>query len=227
MNKLKVVGLGPGPADLVTVKASRVLAEADSVFMLARPTVWMAERARELAPKARLELYYPQSVKWTEMEGDPVHAATVRSMHQALREGANVAWACAGDPSFFSPFAYLQPHLQDLGIEWEMVPGVGFVNAIGAVANQPLSMERESLLVTKLRSTDACKAYFEVADSLVLFDPKPEEVAAVCAYAREAALQHVSFTQIKPDFSQSLSIDLLKEPFPGGVGLLLVRRERI
>lgn len=203
------------------------MAAAEIIFMLAKPSAWMAQRARELAPKARLELYYPESVKWAEMEGDPVHANTVRAMHEALRADANVVWACAGDPSFFSPFAYLQPHLRNLGIEWEMVPGIGFVNAIGAIANQPLSIERESLLITKLRSVDACKAYFEVADNLILFDPKPEEVAAVCAFAQETGLQHVSFTQIKPDFSQSRSTDLLREPFPGGVGLLLVRREQI
>ena len=227
MKKLMVVGLGPGPIDLATTRACKAMREAEIVFMLAKPSTWMAERALELAPTARLELYYPQSVKWAEMENDPVHATTVRAIHDALQGEANVVWACAGDPSFFSPFAYLQPHLRKLEIEWEMVPGIGFVNAIGAIANQPLSIERESLLVTKLRSIDACKAYFEVADSVILFDPKPEEVAAVCAFAREAGLQHVSFTQVKPDFSQSRSTDLLREPFPGGVGLLLARREQI
>jgi len=127
--KLFIVGVGPGDAELVTVKAARILGQVREIF------VPVAEQGREslagsiagqyLAPDARVtELCFP-------MAPDTAAAQQRRQEHcrrieAVLRQGREAALLTLGDPCTYStawPIVQLmRRHAPDIAIE--IVPGV-------------------------------------------------------------------------------------------------------
>ncbi|QSB12757.1 precorrin-2 C(20)-methyltransferase [Natronosporangium hydrolyticum] len=148
------VGVGPGDPELLTVKAARLIGEADVVaYYSARHGRSIARSivAGLLRDDHRHEpLVYPVT---TEETDDPAgYEGVIRQFYDDSAErlaghltaGRSVVVLCAGDPMFYGSYMYLHERLAHR-FPAEVVPGVTSVSAASAVLGRPL-VERDEVL---------------------------------------------------------------------------------
>ncbi|SDG47181.1 precorrin-2 C20-methyltransferase / precorrin-3B C17-methyltransferase [Lentzea fradiae] len=149
--KLYGVGLGPGDPELVTVKAARLIGEADVVaFHSARHGKSVAKTIA--APYFREgqvleQLVYPVTTEDTDDyqgEIDAFYEQAAARLAAHLDAGRNVVVLAAGDPFFYGSYMHMHKRLADR-YEWEVVPGVTSVSGASAVLGTPL-VERDEVL---------------------------------------------------------------------------------
>jgi precorrin-2 C20-methyltransferase / precorrin-3B C17-methyltransferase len=150
------VGLGPGDPELVTVKAARIIGEADVVaYHSARHGRSIARGIAEpyLRPGQTEEhLVYPVTTEATDHPGgyagameDFYNAATQRIAGH-LDAGRDVALLAEGDPLFYSSYMHLHTRLTQR-FNAVIVPGVTSVSAASAAIATPLVAGDEVLSV--------------------------------------------------------------------------------
>ncbi len=173
--KLWGVGLGPGDPELVTVKAARVIAEADVIaFHSARHGKSISRAIAEpyMRPgQIEEHLIYPVTTETTDHPGgyqgaiDEFYAESAERLAVHLAAGRNVALLAAGDPLFYSSYMHMHKRLA-YRFEAEVIPGVTSVSAASAALGTPLVEGDEVLtilpgtlpveeLTRHLRDTDA------------------------------------------------------------------------
>ncbi len=114
--KVYLVGAGPGHPDLLTVKAVRLLKEADVVVY---DRLIQEEVLKECNPSAE-RIYMGKPVGRHETRQDEIHALLV----QKAREGKIVVRLKGGDPFLFGRGGEEAEHLVEHGVPFEVVPGV-------------------------------------------------------------------------------------------------------
>jgi precorrin-2 C20-methyltransferase/precorrin-3B C17-methyltransferase len=150
------VGLGPGDPELVTVKAARVIGEADVVaYHSARHGRSIARGIAEpyLRPgQIEEHLIYPVTTEATDHPGgyaeamEDFYADATRRIAAHLDAGRNVALLAEGDPLFYSSYMHLHTRLTQR-FDAVIVPGVTSVSAASAAIATPLVAGDEVLSV--------------------------------------------------------------------------------
>jgi uroporphyrin-III C-methyltransferase/precorrin-2 dehydrogenase/sirohydrochlorin ferrochelatase len=126
-----LVGAGPGAGDLLTLRAHRLLGEADVIVhdrLVSDAVLDMARRDAEriYVGKHRADYALPQA---------EINALLVR----LAREGKRVVRLKSGDPLVFGRAAEEASALAQAGITFEIVPGVTAALACAAQAGIPLT----------------------------------------------------------------------------------------
>jgi len=121
------VGAGPGAADLITVRAQRLLSEC-SVCLYAGSLV-PAEVLALCPPGARL-------VDTAELTLDQITTA----LTEADAAGLDVVRLCSGDPAVFSAVAEQARRLDQAGISYDITPGVPAFAAAAAALSRELTV---------------------------------------------------------------------------------------
>lgn len=138
------IGAGPGAADLLTVRAVRLLGEA--AVCLYAGTYLDAEVLGHCAPEAEL-------IDTQGLDLDQIVAHCVR----AHAENKDVARLCSGDPSLYSALAEQTRRLDAHGVPWDVAPGVPAYAAaaalLGAELTVPELVQSVVLTRTQARST--------------------------------------------------------------------------
>ncbi|MBO0855652.1 MAG: precorrin-2 C(20)-methyltransferase [Nocardia sp.] len=152
--KLWGVGLGPGDPELVTVKAARVIAEADVIaFHSARHGRSISRSiAAPYMRDGQLEehLVYPVTTETTDHPGgyqgaiDQFYEQAAKLLAGHLEAGRTVALLAAGDPLFYSSYMHMHRRLADR-FDAEIIPGITSVSAASAALGTPL-VEGEQVL---------------------------------------------------------------------------------
>lgn len=128
--KVFFVGAGPGAADLLTVRAIRVLARADVVLHDALLT----DDVLEWAPAADL---VPVGKR---CDGASAEQAWIdRALVEAAHRHAVVVRLKGGDPTVFGRLDEEIDALDAAGIDWEIVPGITAASAAAAAAGHSLT----------------------------------------------------------------------------------------
>lgn len=150
------VGLGPGDPELVTVKAARVIGQADVVaYHSARHGHSIARRIAEpyLRPGQLEEhLVYPVTTEVTAHPGG--YAGAIEDFYREAAEriaahleaGRDVALLAEGDPLFYSSYMHMHTRLTER-FTAEIVPGVTSVSAASAAIATPLVQGDEVLTI--------------------------------------------------------------------------------
>jgi len=143
MKLLYGIGVGPGDPELLTVKAIRVLREADYVFV-PRPKMderGMAEAivADYLDANKVVYLHFPMGPDNAER-----YKETARRIDAAIQEGECGAFITIGDPMVYSTFTYVMFEARKCGLKIEIVPGISSSHAAAAALQWPLTIKQES-----------------------------------------------------------------------------------
>ncbi|GII58421.1 precorrin-3B C(17)-methyltransferase [Planotetraspora thailandica] len=154
--RLYGVGLGPGDPELVTVKAARLIGEADVI------AYHSARHGRSIARSIALPymrdgqieelLQYPLTTETTDHPGgyqgalDDFYAVCADRLAVHLDAGRVVVVLCEGDPLFYGSYMHMHKRLAHR-YTTEVVPGVTSVSGASAVLGRPLVEREETLTV--------------------------------------------------------------------------------
>lgn len=136
--KVHFIGAGPGAADLITVRGLRLI-QSSPVCLYAGSLVPF-EVVNEAPEDARII-----------NTADMTLEAIIAEMKAACDEGLDVARVHSGDLSLYSAMAEQMRRLDDLGITYDVTPGVPAFAAAAAVLQQELTLPgiNQSVVLTR------------------------------------------------------------------------------
>lgn len=129
--KVWLVGAGPGAADLLTLRAARLIGSAQALLYDAL----VSEEILALAPAACLKIQTGKRAGRASMKQETIN----RLMLRLARRGLEVVRLKGGDPSIFGRVGEEQAYLRGHGVETEIVPGVTAACAAAAQFGFPLT----------------------------------------------------------------------------------------
>ena len=168
--KVWFIGAGPGSPDLLTIRGARLIGEADVV-------VW----ARSLVHEGVLEHASPRAEV---VESTTVPLEAVRGLYErAADEGLKVARVHSGDPSIYGAVMEQIEVCEEVGLGWEIVPGVSSLGAAAAAIGRELTVPEvsQSVILTRRASRTPM--------------PNNEEIRA---FARHGTLMAIFLSAAKP-----------------------------
>lgn len=149
------VGVGPGDPELLTLKARRILREAD---VIAVPDKGTGEKT---ALAIIGGLADGKSMLWcaAPMTRDPerleaAYADNARRIAGLLDEGKTVAFITLGDPTVYSTYLYTHRRVLAMGYEARLVPGVPSFCAVAAALGEGLCEGGDRLLIVPASQRD-------------------------------------------------------------------------
>ncbi|MET7958954.1 precorrin-4 C(11)-methyltransferase [Micromonospora zamorensis] len=133
------VGAGPGAADLLTLRAARVIAEADIVIWAA--SLVHADVLDHARPGAEV------------IDSSQLPIEGVLPLYQrAAEQGLTVARIHSGDPALWGAVQEQLELCRVLGLAVEIVPGVSSFTAVAAIVGRELTVPEvaQSVILTRL-----------------------------------------------------------------------------
>jgi precorrin-4/cobalt-precorrin-4 C11-methyltransferase len=121
------IGAGPGAADLITLRAQRLIAICP-----------VCVYAGALVPDEVLA-HAPPGARLIDSQSLTLDAI-VAECAAADERGEDVARLCSGDPSIYSAVAEQSRRLDELGIPWDVTPGVPAFAAAAAALGRELTV---------------------------------------------------------------------------------------
>jgi precorrin-2 C20-methyltransferase/precorrin-3B C17-methyltransferase len=154
--RLTGVGVGPGDPDLLTVRATRIIAAADVIaYHCAQHGRSIARAAAEpYLPDGVTEeiLRYPVTTEGTDHPGGykgalaDFYAEAAARLAAHLEAGLDVVVLCEGDPAFYGSYQHLHTRLA-VQFTATVVPGISSVSAAAAAVGVPLVQHDQTLAV--------------------------------------------------------------------------------
>ena len=174
MGKVWFIGAGPGAPDLLTIRGARLIGEADVV-------IW----ARSLVNEGVLEHARPQAEI---VESTTIPLEGVRGIFErAVVEDLKVARVHSGDPSIYGAVLEQIEICEELGLGWEIVPGVSSLGAAAAAIGRELTVPEISQSVILTRR--ASRTPMPEGEEIQSFAAHGTTMAIFLSAARPLALQ--------------------------------------
>ena len=164
--KLYGIGVGPGDSELMTVKAARIVGEADVIITpktekkdgsvalhIAEPYI---QEHTEIVP-----VVFPMVLDDNEQSKGWEEARQI--ITGLLEQGKQVVFLTLGDPMFYSTY------IESAGFEIETIPGVTAFCAIGSHLGYPIVEKEEVLaIIPATAPKEKIDAVLAVADDAVI-----------------------------------------------------------
>lgn len=223
-----LVGAGPGPADLLTLRAMRALEGAEALLYDAL----VSDEVLALAPAACLKIQTGKRAGRTSLKQETIN----RLMLRLARRGLKVVRLKGGDPSIFGRVGEETAFLHAHGVATEVVPGVTVACAAAAQFGFPLThrgQARRVVFTTARLEAGALQADWAAAAdpeaTIAVYmgrDTAPRVASALITAGRSprtpvAILENVGGPAARAVFEGSL-LSLSQAPPPRGDGPALV-----
>lgn len=162
--KLYGVGVGPGDPELLTLKALRLIREADVIAVPGNTpkdsVAYMIVKGAypQLDEKEMIAVPMPMTKDREKLE--KAHAEGTEMVKEALDQGQKVVFLTLGDPTVYSTYMYVHKRIQEMGYETEIVSGITSFCAVAARLNMSLVEKAEPLHVIP--------ASYQIEDALKL-----------------------------------------------------------
>jgi len=212
LGRVRLVGAGPGSADLLTVRALRAIETAQALLYDAL----VSDEVIALAPAACLKIQTGKRAGRTSMKQETIN----RLMLRLARRGLEVVRLKGGDPSIFGRVGEEAEFLHRHGIETEVVPGVTAASAAAAQFGFPLTHRGEArrLLVATATTRDGALAE---AGWAAAADPQTTVALYMGRDRLEAALAQLAAHGRSPD-TPAMAVENAGRPdaraLPGTLG---------
>lgn len=146
--KLYGLGVGPGDPELLTLKAVRLLGEADVVVV---PDKGKGEKTalhivRDYVKDKEL-LFCPTPMVRNLDVLSEAYDSIAKQLTPLLDQGKTLVYITLGDPSIYSTYVYVHQKIQALGYEGEFVPAVPSFCAVAARLGISLCERSERLMI--------------------------------------------------------------------------------
>ena len=164
MSKVYLVGAGPGDPELITLKAKRLLEQADSILFDHLASAELLDLTRASAER----IYVGKKKADHAMSQEEICALLV----DRGRRGLNVVRLKGGDPFIFGRGGEEAEALADAGLPFEIVPGVTAPLGIAAYTGVPLTHRDHTSVVTFITGHDVERIEWSkvgTSETLVIF----------------------------------------------------------
>lgn len=171
MGILYGVGVGPGDPELITVKAVRIIKNADIIAVpnsgqkinVAYNIASLA--VQEISKKPRIELDMPMIRDRELLEKS--HQLAAEKIISYLQADKNVAFLTLGDPTVYSTYAYISKIVSAKGFNTQIISGITSFCAAAARLNISLSEWDETIHIVPA-SHDGFKDTMNLSGTKVL-----------------------------------------------------------
>lgn len=167
------VGVGPGGADLLTLRALRVI-EKSQVIICPKSASARSSLALDIikdfvTDQEVIEHVYPMQRSQKQVENSWIKAADIIKTH--CLAGKTVCQVTLGDPNIYSTCAYVMPFLEkSLGREKiHVVPGITAFQASAANFPYPLTTQEDRLTLMPGSDLNAVEKALKFCETLVLY----------------------------------------------------------
>jgi precorrin-2/cobalt-factor-2 C20-methyltransferase len=211
------VSLGPGDAELITLKGLKALQQADIIFCPSTLTSTgdTSSRSRDILYELEIEdakinlFHVPMSKQRS--EAVQVYQEVAKGIKRYYTEKYKVVIVAEGDAGFYSSTQYISDNLISNNIPTERIAGVPAFIACGALANIHIAKQEEELtIIPGMISSDDLKKKIQEEKSIVIMKPSQSEQAikqaipeignAVVHYFENAGIREKEFyTQDKKE----------------------------
>jgi precorrin-2 C20-methyltransferase len=152
--KLYGVSVGPGDPELMTIKAKRLIEEADAIVFPVRKSgekstaLEIVKGTSDISGKRIKELLFEMTSDKERRRSN--YNEAVKDIVSLLKEDMTVAMIVLGDLSIFSTYMRINTDIRERGFDTESVPGVTSFCDGAARAGVSLTMGDENLTVVPL-----------------------------------------------------------------------------
>ena len=152
--KLYGVGVGPGDPELITMKAFRLLKEADVVAV---PDKGTGEKTAlnivsDYVDDSKIQ-FFPTPMIRDKAELQRNYEAQADRICGLLDQGKTVVFITLGDPTIYSTYYYVHEIVAQRGYEAELIPGVPSFCAVAARLGTSLCERSQRLLIIPASSS--------------------------------------------------------------------------
>ena len=192
--KLYGVGVGPGDPELLTLKAVRVLREADVVLV---PDSVKADKTALHIASAYLQNKTVETVTTPMVRDkavvDAAYTAAADRICALLDQGRQVAFLTLGDPTVYSTYMYIHEKVLARGYDVEVVPGVTSFCAAAARLNMSLCQGSEPLLI--IPASHGAEALIDVKANKVFMKAGKSILELKEELKKRGLLQHAAMVE--------------------------------
>lgn len=235
-NNLPVcISLGPGEADLITLKALKALQESEVIYC---PETQSDKKAVSRARDILIELGISKKnirLFTVPMSKDRSHAEKVyddvaQEIAEQYRSGVQTVFVAEGDAGFYSSVHYISDRLAGMNISVEHIAGVPAFIACGALAGIHVVKQEEPLLVFPANvGAEKIMAEVKSGKSVVLMklSQQQEAIKKVLRLMPDAEFHYFENAGVAgKEFYTQNTAEILEREFPY-FSLLIIKKNKI
>ncbi len=170
-NPVYSIGLGPGDPELLTIKAQKLLKEADIIVVpkskKKQESLAMQIVLNYIDKEKTFTYHFPMHNSREDL--DRRYRELASKIKTFIEEGKKVCYVTLGDPTIYSTSNYLTSALYNIGIEVIHIPGISAINAASAFLGLPLCIKGDNFAVYEMPKKEELVKEYILRHSTTVF----------------------------------------------------------